>query len=267
MSDLRDFFQVDCDKIDAKCVNAYIEASLDENKPTDFMLSTSWGDSIIDLTPAIKAGETLTTMYLSPVGDPSCLVYEPERGDNICITGDALSRIISMTKLRDVDQSTTPLNGDVYMYNSTTNLFSPYDLQGFINTTTNNIAGLQSRMSAAEASISSLSSRMATAEGDIANLKSRMSAAETNITNLQTAVSALQTTVSNHASRIAAIEAILAKPAGAPSGATLTWGNINLYSDPNAAISSSGTVTSLDKTHGLYTHNLNSTAYGDEIFG
>ena len=261
MSTISDFNRIeDCDKIDAQCVDASIEAKLDEAVPTTLKIETSWGDSTVDLLPAIKAGETLTTLYLSPDPNPTCLVYEPERGDNICIDGDDLSRIISMKYLKDVDQSEAPSDGDVYMYNGTTNLFENYDLKsviGNINTTLQNI----------NAAISNLQNRMTTAEGNITNLLNRMTTVEGAVSNLQTAVANLQNTVTNHGNRITAIENLLAKPAGAPAGATLTWGTINLYSDPNATINSSGAVTSLDKTHGLYTHNLNNTAYGDDILG
>lgn len=289
MSTISDFNRIDdCDKIDALCVDASISASLDEAYPNIFKLETSWGDSIIDLTPAVKAAETLTTLYLSPEDDPECLTYEPERGDNICIHGDDLSRIISMKYLKDVDQDNAPFNGSVYMYNGTTNLFQNYDLAtklGNIDTSITNlgaaVSNLQNRMTVAEGNITNLQTRMTTAEGDITNLKSRMTTAEGNITNLQSRmqtvegdvatikqqITALQNTVADHTTRIAAIEALLAKPTGAPSGAKVAWGTINLYADPNAVIDSSGNVTTLDKTHGLYTHNLNNSAYGDDILG
>lgn len=289
MSTISDFNRIDdCDKIDALCVDASINAYLDENEPNIFKLETSWGDSIIDLTPAVKTAETLTTLYLSPDENPECLIYEPERGDNICIHGDDLSRIVSMKYLKDVDQGNAPFDGSVYMYDGDSNLFENFDLKtvlGDIDTSITNmntaITELQTRMVNAEVDITNLKNRMSTAEGDITNLKSRMTTAEGNITNLQNRmqtvegdvatikqqITALQNTVANHTTRIAAIEALLTKPTGAPSGATLTWGTINLYADPNAVINSSGAVTSLDKTHGLYTHNLNNTAYGDDILG
>ncbi len=289
MSTVADFNRIeDCDKIDAQCVDVFIDASLDSLEPNIFKLATSWGDSIIDLTPAVKAAETLTTLYLSPEEEPECLTYEPERGDNICIHGDDLSRIISMKYLKDVDQDNAPFDGSVYMYDGTTNLFTNYDLKtklGNIDTSITNmgaaISNLQNRMSVAEGNITNLLSRMDTAESDITSLKNRMTQAETYITdlrnrmtavegdvaNLKSTVSNLSTTVTNQGNRITALETILTKPTGAPSGATVAWGTINLYADPNATIDSSGNVTSLDKTHGLYTHNLNNTAYGDDILG
>ena len=74
--------------------------------------------------------------------------------------------------------------------------------------------------------------------------------------------------MANHGNRINAIELKLTPPADAPENVKVVFGNINEYSDPNVVISEgSGTVTTLDKTHGLYTHTLASNAYGDEIFG
>ncbi len=55
-------------------------------------------------------------MYLSPEEDPVALQYDPERGEPDCIHGDDLSRIISLSLLKDVDQVTAPTNGDVLIY-------------------------------------------------------------------------------------------------------------------------------------------------------
>lgn len=226
MSTIADFNRIeDCDKISSECVDAYVEMYANEEEPTTLKLDTSWGNSEVDLELAVKAGETLTRMYLSPEENPNCLVYEPERGDNNCIPGDDLSRIISMQKLKDVDQSVLPDDGDVYMYNGETNLFSPYDLKAFITLVNSAIADLQNRMTTIEQTMASLSNR------------------------------------------VGIIEAILAKPAGTPNNAKVAWGTINLYSDHNAAIDNNGNVTSLDKAHGLYTHDLSINATEDEILG
>lgn len=220
MSTIADFNRIeDCNKIDPLCIDAYTDFELDPDNDTGLCLHTPWGGECLDLESIVKAGETLTTLYLSPEEDPNCLVYEPERGDNICIHGDDLSRIISMQYLKDVTQEIPPSDGIVYMYNSQTNLFEPYDLK-------------------------------------------------TTITNINTAIQNINQTLVNHENRIKTIENILTPPNGAPDNIRVVWGNINDYSDPNVVISEgSGTVTTLDKTHGLYSHSLSSNAYGDEIFG
>lgn len=222
MSTISDFNRIeDCNKIDPLCIDAYTDFELDPDNDTGLCLHTPWGGDCLDLTSIVKAAESCTTLYLSPDENPNCLVYEPEEkcGDNICIHGDDLSRIISMTKLKDVDQDTQIGNGEVYVYNSTTNKFEPYDLI-------------------------------------------------TNITNLNTAIQNLTATISNLQGRVSVLEQKLTPPADAPDNVKVVFGNINEYSDPNVVISEgSGTVTTLDKTHGLYTHTLASNAYGDEIFG
>lgn len=220
MSTIADFNRIeDCDKIDAKCIDAYVDFDFDPDSDTGICLHTSWGGNCLDLTDIVKAAETCTTLYLSPEEDPNCLVYEPECGDNICIHGDDLSRIISMTKLKDVSQSNPIDDGNVYIFNCVTGKFEPYDLK-------------------------------------------------TTIGNINTAITNINAAITNLQNRVTAIEQKLTPPADAPSDVKVVFGNINEYSDPNVVISEgSGTVTTLDKTHGLYTHTLASNAYGDEIFG
>lgn len=222
MSTISDFNRIeDCNKIDPLCIDAYTDFELDPDNDAGLCLHTPWGGDCLDLTSIVKAAESCTTLYLSPDEDPNCLVYEPEEkcGDNICIHGDDLSRIISMQYLKDVDQTTPPSDGIVYMYNSQTNLFEPYDLKTTVN-------------------------------------------------NINSAISNINAAITNLGNRLSIIEAMLTPPAGAPDNVRVVFGNINDYSDPNVVISEgSGTVTTLDKTHGLYSHALASNAYGDEIFG
>lgn len=222
MSTISDFNRIeDCNKIDPLCIDAYTDFELDPDNDAGLCLHTPWGGECLDLTSIVKAAESCTTLYLSPDENPNCLVYEPEEkcGDNICIHGDDLSRIISMKYLKDVDQTTPPSDGVVYMYNSQTNLFEPYDLKTTVN-------------------------------------------------NINSAISNINAAITNLGNRLSIIEAMLTPPAGAPDNVRVVFGNINDYSDPNVVISEgSGTVTTLDKTHGLYSHALASNAYGDEIFG
>lgn len=229
MSTISDFNRIeDCDKINAKCVDGYSNLELDG---TNICLDTSWGQNCVDIAPVIKTEETCTTMYLSPAESPNCLVYEPECGDNVCIHGDDLSRIISMQKLKDVSQ-TEPAEGVVYMYNEQTNLFEPYDLKTAIN-----------------------------------NINTALTNINAAITALQNRMTAVETTVSEHETRIQALETMLTPPEGAPSNVKVTFANINAYSDHNAQIDGSGNIVSLDKSHGFYTHSLNTNVNEDEIFG
>ena len=215
MSTIDNFNRIpDCSKISPDCIDAETRLAVNPELETGICLYSSWGDFCIDIEPLIKAGESCTTLYLSPETDPNCLVYEPEEkcGDNICINGDDLSRIISMQYLKDVDQTNAPTNGDIYMYDGESGLFKPFNLQEFIdnyNATINN-----------------------------------MNAAINNLIQK------------------------LTPPADAPDNVGVVFGNINLYSDPNVVIEEgSGTVTTLNKNHGLYTHLLANNVFGDELFG
>lgn len=223
MSTVADFNRIDdCDKIDSQCIDGFHEFTYDgDDAPTTLCDKSSWGGDCIDLEPLVKAAESCTSLYLSPEDSPNCLVYEKEErcGDNDCIHGDDLSRIISMTKLKDVDQSAAPTDGAIYIYNGETKLFEPFDLK-------------------------------------------------TALANLSIDIQNLGATVSNWGNRITAIETKLTPPEGAPDDVKVSFSNINLYSDPNVVIAEgSGTVTTLDKTHGIYSHALATNAYGDEITG
>lgn len=119
MTNIDQFFRKECNKIDARCVNAYLELKLDSEDPINLILDSSWGETSVDLTDAIKAGETNTHLFLSPdCGDKTSLQYNPERGGPDCIPGDELSRIISMQLLKDVDQTVAPAEGDIYYYHN-----------------------------------------------------------------------------------------------------------------------------------------------------
>ncbi len=122
-----------CEKIDACDVDAYVSLDLDPENPTGVILDSSWGTVRVDLESIVKAGETITHMELVPENNPTAIRYTRESGEVDCITGDELSRIISMQLLKDVDQTTPPSDGDVYIYNGTTNLFEPYDLKTAIS--------------------------------------------------------------------------------------------------------------------------------------
>jgi len=141
MTNIDEFYHKDCEKIDANCVNAYVDYHLDEENPAGLCVNTSWGGDCLDLTSIVKAAETVTSLELTPTEDPTCLTFNREDGQADCIHGDDLSRIISMTKLKDVDQTTAPVNGDVYMYNN--GKFYTFNLQQYMDDTANTINNMQ----------------------------------------------------------------------------------------------------------------------------
>lgn len=220
-----DFFnRKDCEKIDANCVNAYVDFKLDPENPTGICLDTSWGGDCLDLTELVKAAETCTSLYLSPAEDPNCLVYEGEC-ENFCITGDELARIIPMTKLKDVDQTKAPEDGDIYIYNGDTKKFETFNLKQYIDNTNIDMSSIWN-------AINSLRNHVTTIENQIAPIINRWEL-----------------------------------PENVPDNAKIMLGTINLYSDYNAQISPTGAVTSLDKSHGIYGHDLTTDLPYDEILG
>ena len=157
MTSIDNFYRKECEKIDASDVNAYLELRLDDQDPTKLILDSSWGETSVNLTDAVKAAETVTHLSLVPDCDePTSLQYDPERGDPDCITGDDLSRIISMTKLKDVDQNTPPTNGDVYIYRD--GKWYTFNLQSFVSNVNNAIDNIN-------ASITNILNRIAPPEG------------------------------------------------------------------------------------------------------
>lgn len=143
MTDIRDFpgFQ-ECDKMDPCLVDAYVEIKADDQNPTGVILESSWGESKLDLKNIIKSGETITHLELAPENSPTVVRYFREDGDIDCITGDELSRIVSMSLLKDVDQNQALEDGDAYVYNATTGLFEPFDIKtaiGDLNTYLNRL--------------------------------------------------------------------------------------------------------------------------------
>ena len=212
MSNIDDFYRKECEKIDSNCIDAYTDFHLDEDNPAGLCLDTSWGGDCLDLTSIVKAAETVTTLHLTPEENPTCLQFEREDGQSDCIHGDDLSRIISMTKLKDVDQATAPVNGDVYIYRD--GKFYTFNLQQYMDNTAQTIANMQAA-----------------------------------IRQLQVLLNYWQV------------------PEDLPSDAKIMLGNINLYSDTGAVINSSGVATTLDKSHGIYGHDLDIDKAQDEIFG
>lgn len=145
MSIVDGFYSKECDKIDAQKVNAYFDLFLSEENPTELILDNSWEATSVDLLPAIKAGETMTYLKLSPAENPTALEYDGEDGIPQCIDGEDLARIIPMTKLKDVDQNTTIQDGDVYIYDESTHTFKPFDLKTFVTNVNSALTVLQNQ--------------------------------------------------------------------------------------------------------------------------
>lgn len=158
------FYNKECNKIDPSCINAFFELGLSEENPTELYLDNSWGKTSVDLLPAIKAGETMTYLKLAPAANPEYLEYDPENGIPQCIHGDDLSRIISMKLLKDVKQ-TNLTDGDVYMWNSTTNQFEPFNLANFVTTVNTALTNLGARVTNLETDVAEIKAILARPSG------------------------------------------------------------------------------------------------------
>lgn len=197
MINISELYNDPCKKLDAWCIDAFFELSLDPFKPTDLTLDNSWAPTTVDLTPAIKAGETITNLLLT---DTALQFNREDYGrDGVedggldCIPGDDLSHIISMKYLRDVAQPPTLTNGDVYMWNDNSQLFEVFNLQDFVDTTNQRLDSLENRMT---------------------NLENKLDAF---ITQTNQTLSNIFTTIK--------------RPSGIPEDTVIAWSNINQYND------------------------------------
>lgn len=230
LTNMDEFYHKECDKTDANLINAYTDFHLDEDNPTGLCLDTSWGGDCLDLANIVKTAETVTTLGLEPTDDPTCLVFHREDGLSDCVSGDDLSRIISMMKLKDVDQNKLPSNGDVLMYKD--GKFYTFNLQEYMDNTGTTINNIKAAYNQVRNQLDNLREEFNTLKNQLEEIVNRWHL-----------------------------------PAGIPDDAKILLGNINIYSDYNAAINSSGSATSLNKSHGVYGHDLNTDKNYDEIFG
>lgn len=162
----------ECDKMDACLVNAYTNIALDPANPTGIILDTSWNTIKLDLKSIVKAGETITKLELVPENNPTAIRYMREDGTYDCITGDELSRLVSMKLLKDVDQTKTLEGGDVYVYNSTTNLFEPYGVVTAINDLNTYLGRLQAAITNLQNQINAIDARVTTLETKMSDIES-----------------------------------------------------------------------------------------------
>lgn len=168
MTSVTDFNHYECPKIDARQVDAFFDLRLGTEDPTKLLFDSSWGAlDPVDLTPAVKAAETITHLMLDPIDVPEYLRFDNEAGDSECIHGDDLSRIISMKYLKDVDQETRPIDGDIYVYDGDDNLFHTYAFIAFVNNVLQRLGDLEQRMSAAEQAITNMGNRITAIENII----------------------------------------------------------------------------------------------------
>lgn len=250
-----------CPTIDPLDVAASFELSLDPINDALLKLDTSWGCTAVDLTPAVKTAETITHLFLTPETNPTALQFNREDfgrdgvedGGVDCIHGDALSRIISMQLLKDVNQLKQISEGMVYMWSGITNLFEPFNLQDFVNNTNTTLENHTSSINILQGDVIALKNSLELLTKRVTNLEKRMTVAETNINNLLQRMTAAEANIDDLKRRVSAIEGAIYNW-GSDKSTPIARGNINLYGDPNNTNSHS---------RGIYTHNPNSNAIGD----
>lgn len=135
-----EFNYKECEKIDGQLVNAYVDAHLNPENPVELQIESTWGDPTVDLTDAVKAAETVTHMELGS----NAIEYFSEDGHVDCIYGDDLSRIISMQLLKDVDITTPPADGDVYIYDGSKDKFVTFNLKTWMGDIADQITNMNS---------------------------------------------------------------------------------------------------------------------------
>lgn len=246
-----------CPTIKATEVDAYFQLSLDPVNSTVLRLETSWGCTAVDLWGAMRASETITTLFLSPVDNPVALQYNREdygvdgapNGGVDCIHGDDLSRIISMQLLKDVSQVQRIKDGHVYMWNAITNLFEPYDLQTFVNVTNQTLELHASKITNLETTVEAIQNTLELVLKRLANLESRM-------TNVENRLTVVEGDVANLKQRVSAIENAIYNW-GNDKTTKIARGNINVYG---------GTTQSVAKNRYIATHDTNTNVTGDVYF-
>lgn len=254
MTSIDEFITTPCPKIDAWDVAAYFELGLDPIDTATLKLDTSWGCTAVDLTPAVKVAETITHLFITPEGSLQFNREDygregVEDGGVDCITGNELSRIISMQLLKDVDQTQKVKDGMVYMWDGIANLFEPYDLKAFVNQTNDTLESHG-------AAIDTLQSSVASIQNTLALLTKRVSNLETRLTKLEDRVTTVESDLNSLKGRVSAIEGAIYNW-GTDKSTPLARGTINVYG---------GTENAVDKGRGIYTHNPNNNVTGDQYF-
>lgn len=227
MTSIEEFNREKCELIPGVKIAAYTDLYLDPDNPTGIILDTTWDKTPLDLTSVVKAAETVTTLYLAPKeGEPEGLCYEKEDGTMDYIHGDDLSRIVSMHLLKDVDQVTAPVKGDVYMYDG--DLFYAFNLQHYMDVTDEHLTNIDNTLENLQTQINNLNTR-------VRNLEDRMTAVE---------------------NRISAIEGAIYNWANDKT-TKIPRGNVNFYGD----ITNTGS-----HAHGIFSHDPNTNVVDDNYF-
>lgn len=215
-----EFNSLECEKIDALDVDAYIDGRIDGGKIT---IVTPWGEATFNIEPIIAAFETVTHVKLVEGEDTGYIDYENENGEHECIDGAELARFIPLKQLRDMADGNDWRTGYAPVWDETAGKF----VARYVNTE----GSMDSRVTA---------------------LENKVTVLQTTLQSTQESLNTALSTINSLRTRVDALETLTAKPEGIDPDATLTWGNVNVY-------------TNTDQSTGAYTHDPATSVTGDRI--
>lgn len=166
-----------CCKIDAADIDAYFNLYLDEENLSHLWYDTPWGKDFVDLKPALEAAMVAGRLELYPEDNPTSLRYV-KGGAYDDILGQDLSRIVWMQYLKDTDQSKKPADGEVYMFNATTELFELFNLTSVLADFDARIKALDARVTALEINYQGFEDTLAGIESTLDDFEARIKALE-----------------------------------------------------------------------------------------
>lgn len=166
-----------CCKIDAADIDAWFGLYLDEDNLSHLWYDTPWGKDYVDLKPALEAAMVAGKLELYPEQNPNSLRYVKGSAYDE-ILGEDLSRIVWMRHLKDVEQGEKLTDGDVYMYDATTELFRAFNLTSVLNAFDSRINDLDARVSALEINYQSFNSLLEGIESTLADFEARIKTLE-----------------------------------------------------------------------------------------
>lgn len=182
MTDKEDFFNKPCEKLSAACVDAFVELGEDPTNPANLVLTSSWGISSLDMKNIVKASETVTHLSLTD----EALQYDREDGGIDCINGDALSAIISMQELKDVNKNVALAENMVYVWDG--QQFTPQDISSAGSST----AALEAKVAQLQTSVSLLQTSNTELTQTVTTLQQNLATTQQSLTALEARVKALE---------------------------------------------------------------------------
>lgn len=166
-------------------------------------LVDSIGSQVFDMLPVIQGGETETSFELL-TSSPARLRYYPEEysrteGTSGCVYDVCISDIaalINLNDLKDVDAE-EPINGDIIIYNSTTQNYELFNLNNALSTINTRIDNLEDRVAAFEGQITAINTTLATHTNQINQINQQIETINDTLTSLAARLQAIENAIYN----------------------------------------------------------------------